>query len=60
MLTRMDKFRAVVQGMLWTASYLPYFMTIFAIVLVWLVRKQHVDSVDRSKLARILVHRINL
>lgn len=47
MLTRMDKFRAVVQGMLWTASYLPYFVTIFAIVLVWLVRKQHVDSVDR-------------
>ena len=47
MLTRMDRFRAVVQGMLWTASHLPYFVTMFPIVLVWLVRKQHVDSVDR-------------
>ncbi|MGC1902390.1 MAG: hypothetical protein WA715_01070 [Candidatus Acidiferrum sp.] len=44
-LARMHRFRAVVQGILWTASHLLYFATAFLIVVIWLVllriRRKH-------------------
>jgi hypothetical protein len=39
-LARMHRFRAVVQGILWTASHLLYFATVFLIVVIWLVRRR--------------------
>jgi hypothetical protein len=39
-LVRMHRFRAVVQGILWTASHLLYFATAFLIALIWLVRRR--------------------
>ena len=39
-LARMHRFRAVVQGILWTASHLPYFASAFLIAVIWFVRRQ--------------------
>jgi hypothetical protein len=39
-LARMHRFRAVVQGILWTASHLLYFGTVFLIVVIGLVRRR--------------------
>lgn len=37
-LASMYRFRAVIQGILWTASHVLYFATLFLIALIWLVR----------------------
>ena len=39
-LGRMHRFRAVVQGILWTASRLLYFATVFLLAVIWLVRRR--------------------
>jgi hypothetical protein len=39
-LARMHRFRAVVQGILWTASHLLYFATLFLIVVLLLVQRR--------------------
>ena len=39
-LARMRRFRAVVQGILWTVSHLLYFAAAFLILVIWLVRRR--------------------
>jgi hypothetical protein len=39
-LARMHRFRAVVQGILWTGSHLLYFATVFLLAAIWLVRRR--------------------
>ncbi len=39
-LARMRRFRAVVQGILWTSSHLLYFTTAFLIAVIWLARRR--------------------